>query len=85
MNKLTKAQRNWLQHLSDHGPTARGKTNVGFTCMMQGWTEWYVRYSDGRIERLRGQEASASDQWLDGITDKGRSALTSNQEGNDEA
>lgn len=73
--KLSKAQRNWLEHLRDNGPTARAKTNTGYYCMMRGWTEWFVRFSDGRVERLEGQDTSRADTWLDAITPAGRQAL----------
>jgi hypothetical protein len=79
MSKLTKAQREWLQHLAENGPTARGRSNTAYHCMMKGWTEWFVKFQDGRIERLEGQDTTRADLWLDSITAAGRAALSEPQ------
>ena len=73
--KLTKAQREWLEHLRDHGPTARGRSSTAYHCMMRGWTEWFVKLEDGRIERLEGHDTTQAVLWLDSITETGRTAL----------
>jgi hypothetical protein len=79
--KLTKAQRSWLETLVANGPTKRARTNVGYTCMMRGWTEWFVKLEDGRIERLEGQDTARAVDWLDSITPAGRAALQSEEAG----
>jgi len=80
MRELSKAQRKWLEHLTNNGPTVRGHTNTAYHCMSHGWTEWFVKFRDGRIERLEGQDTSDADVWLDSITPAGRAMLAAAKE-----
>ncbi len=63
--RLTPKRRAWLERLRDEGHACRARTNVGYTCMQAGWTEWYAKFKDGREMPMSQARAlySGPDLW----------------------
>jgi hypothetical protein len=90
---LTVKQREWLEHLRDHGPAAYGRRGTcAYTCRRAGWTEWMARDREtgeimSRAEALArfGEDGLYSQRWefagnLETITEAGRALLPSSKE-----
>lgn len=87
--KLSVKQREWLEHLRDHGPAKSGSV-TGFFCRKNGLTVFLMRNKqtgEGRphteFEKPWTQELLAD--WafgdVEAITDKGRAALEEQENG----
>ena len=65
--KLTKNRHAWLKLLATGERPSRNRSNVGFSCMRAGWSEWNYRSTDG--EEMTGDEARAryGDRWWDHV------------------
>lgn len=89
--KLTAKRRAWLERLRDEGPAERDRSNVGYVCHAEGWTEWNY-WDPAYKEHISGDEARkrygdrSDDRWWDQvkiagerITEAGRNILRTKQ------